>query len=107
MLATYFPLFTLTLLGDAPGASVLPAQQAFDVSALPHWLQVALMILGAVVPVASFVADFLDRYAKAKVARGEKIPAWLEAFGAAAHGAGANPRKAMKLAKSALGKVKS
>lgn len=94
------------ILGDAPVEAALPAQATLDVSALPHWVQVVLMILGAVVPVASFVADFLDRYAKAKVARGEQIPAWLEAFGAAAHGAGANPRKAVKLAKSAVAKVK-
>lgn len=91
---------------NATEASALPAQATISVASLPSWLQVVLMILGAVVPVASFVADFLDRYAKAKVARGERIPAWLEALGAAAHTAGANPRKAVKLAKSAVAKAK-
>lgn len=86
----------------AAGTDVTP--DASVVAALPHWLQITLMVLGAVVPVASFVADFLDRYAKTLRARGQKIPAWLVAFGAAAHGAALNSRKSAKLAKEVVAK---
>lgn len=34
MLATYFPLITLTLLGDAPVEAALPAQATFDLLAM-------------------------------------------------------------------------
>ncbi len=46
MLATYFPIFTLTLLGDASVASALPSGAPFDLSAMPLWVQMLLPALG-------------------------------------------------------------
>lgn len=105
MLATYFEVFTLTLLGDAPEAAALPAQATFDPVALlasaPHWLQLAVVLFGSIVPVARFAADFMDEWAAAKRRRKEPIPAWVEALGGAVHLAGASPRKGFRLLKVA------
>ena len=67
-------------LANAPVASALPSGATFDPVAVlataPHWLQALVVVAGAVVPVASFAADFLDRYAKLKRARGEAMRLW-------------------------------
>lgn len=108
MLATYLPLITLTLLGDAPAEAALPAQATFDPVALfqrlPHWAQVATLVWGAVLVAASLAADFLDRYAKALMTRGEKVPAWLEAVGGTTHFLALNLRKGTKLLGGAWGR---
>ncbi len=45
MLATYFPIYALTLLGDASVASALPPGATFDLTALPLWAQLLLPVL--------------------------------------------------------------
>ncbi len=43
---TYFPIFTLTLLGDASVASALPSGATLDLSSMPPWVQMLLPALG-------------------------------------------------------------
>lgn len=108
---TFLPLPVLTLLGDVPVASTVPAQATFDPVALfqrlPHWAQVALLVLLVVTIVSSIAADFLDRYAKAVEARGEKVSAWLEAVGGTVHMLALNSRKGWKLILGARSRGKS
>ena len=45
-LATFFPLHTMTLLGDVPVTSPVPAGAGFVLSTLPPWLAYLLPALG-------------------------------------------------------------
>ena len=63
-------------------------------ASMPHWLQVLLAVLGAVVPVASLVASILNRYVRAATERGERVPTWMLALGAATNAAALNADKA-------------
>lgn len=83
----------------AAGTDVTP--EASVLAALPHWAQIALMVLGAVVPVASFVASFLSQYVRTKRQRGERVPAWMLALVSATNAAAMNPHKAARAAKAA------
>lgn len=81
MLATFFPLPTLTLLGDVPPP--LPAGAPFDLSTLPHWLQVVfalLTALGALLPLFAGLAAGLNRYEAALLERGEKPSPFFDAL---------------------------
>ena len=102
MLATYFPIFTLTLLGDVPGASALPAQQAFDLSAAVSGLSplqqfLATMAFGFTVSViVSFWSDYVRRL-------GSKAKPWMLSLSAALNVAAGNPHKAARAARAAKG----
>lgn len=97
--ATAFPLPPLVLLGDVPPVLASPDL----IASMPHWLQVVLVVLGAVVPVASLAASFLSNYTRTKRSRGETVPAWMLALVAATNAAAINPHKAVRAARAAKG----
>lgn len=99
MLATLLPIPTLTLLGDVPVASPLPAGAPFDLSTLPHWLQVVfalLTALGALLPLFAGLAAGLNRYEAALLERGEKPSPFLDALVAGVNRVALNSSRAPK-----------
>lgn len=97
MLATFFLLPTLTLLGDVP--SPAPAGAMFDPSGLPQWLQVVfalLTALGALLPLFAGLAAFLNRYEAALLERGEKPSPFLDALVVAVNRVALNSSRAPK-----------
>lgn len=75
-LLSAFPVAPFVILGDV--AADVPVSTA----TLPHWLQVVMMVLGAVVPIASGIAMGLNAYIRTATARGERVPTWLLAVAA-------------------------
>ena len=69
---------------------------AVSLESLPHWLQVLLVVLGAVVPVASLVASILNQYVRTAVERGERVPTLLLAIVGGINAAALNPDKAVQ-----------
>ena len=67
---------------------------AATIAALPHWLQVTMLVLGAIVPTFSLVASVLNRYVRTATERGEKVPTWLLALAVPSNVAALNIDKA-------------
>lgn len=95
VLATAIEAAPFTI-GDVPPAPAV-------VAALPHWLQIAVYVLGMVVPLASLLVGFLNQYIRTAKARGERVPTWMLAAGAALNVAALNGDKAVEQAKAAKG----
>ena len=70
------------------------------VASLPHWLQVTLVILGLVVPIASLVASILNQYVRAATDRGERVSTWLLALTSGVNVAALNPDKSVQAVKA-------
>lgn len=71
------------------------------IASMPHWLQVLLVLLGAIVPVASLVASILNAYVRAAKAREERVPTWMLAVTGAVNVAALNPDKTAEAVKTA------
>lgn len=93
-------LLLLAFLLAAPClAQITPGQPPAVVSpdllaSLPHWLQVVLAVLGAVVPTFSIIASVLNRYVRAEQAAGRPVSSWLLALGGGVNVVALNPDKA-------------
>lgn len=66
------------------------------IASMPHWLQVLLVVLGAVVPVASLVASILNQYVRKATERGERVPTLLLAITSGVNVAALNPDKSVQ-----------
>ena len=83
---------------------ILAAGTEVPAVAMPHWLNVVLMVLGAVVPLASGIVAFVNGYIRAAKGRGEKVPTWLLALGAALNVVALNPDKTVEQGKAIAAK---
>lgn len=77
-----------------------------SVESLPHWLQVLLILLGAIVPVASFAASIINAYVRALKAQGAEVPTWMLALAAVANVPALNTDKAIEASKALTTKEK-
>jgi hypothetical protein len=92
------------VLGNTPGASALPAQQAFDLNAflggLPPWAQAAL--IAGVTAIAGYIGSVVVSFWSDYVRRlGSKAKPWMLSLSAALNIAAGNPHKAARAAKAA------
>ncbi len=70
------------------------------IASMPHWLQVALVVLGAVVPTFSLLASLINAYVRAAKAREEKVPTWMLAVASVVNVGALNPDKSVEAVKA-------
>ena len=78
----------------------MPTASPDLIARMPHWVQVLLVVLGAVVPVASLVASILNAYVRAAKAREERVPTWMLAITSGVNVAALNPDKSVEAVKA-------
>lgn len=70
------------------------------IASLPHWLQVLLVVLGAVVPTFSLLASLINAYVRAAKAREERVPTWMLAVAGVVNVGALNPDKSVEAVKT-------
>lgn len=73
-------------------------------ASLPHWLQVTLAVLGAVVPTFSLLAMLINAYVRALKANQQPVPTWMLAFAAVANVPALNVDKTVEAGKAIAAK---